>query len=82
MGTLLSLLCTLKCTLSMISFLCIIERHPAEEMTFDCTTFADELFVKDKIHLNHEGQLLWMKKYIWPMLDRLLQEYGLDHLKQ
>ncbi len=28
------------------------------------------------------GQLLWMKKYIRPMLDRLIEEYGLNHLKK
>ena len=54
----------------------------AEEMTYHGGTFAQDLFLKDQIHLNHDGQLLWMENYIRPMLDRLIEEYGLSHLRK
>ena len=40
----------------------------AEKMTYLDGKFREELFVKDQIHLNHEGQLLWAKDYILPAL--------------
>lgn len=44
----------------------------ASEMTYKDGIFAEELFVKDKIHLNHDGQVKWAKEYIIPALDELL----------
>ena len=43
----------------------------AEKMTFDGETYRDDLFRKDGIHLNHEGELLWCKDYIVPALNEL-----------
>ena len=40
----------------------------AEKMTYPNGKFQTDLFVKDQIHLNHEGQLLWAKDYILPIL--------------
>lgn len=30
---------------------------------------------------NHEGQILWMKKYIRPQLEQLIEDYDLDDLR-
>ena len=54
----------------------------AEEMTFDGTSYAVDLFVKDGIHLNHDGQLLWMEQYIAPMIEQLIGEHGLTHVRK
>lgn len=54
----------------------------AEEMTFNGSTYAAELFVSDGIHLNHDGQLLWMESYIQPMIEELIEEYSLEHLRK
>jgi hypothetical protein len=43
----------------------------AEKMTYLDGKFREELFVKDQIHLNHDGQLLWAKDYILPALHEL-----------
>ena len=40
----------------------------ASDMTYDGTSFAQELFVADGIHLNHDGQLRWRDGYILPQL--------------
>ena len=40
----------------------------ASDMTCDGTSFAQELFVADGIHLNHDGQLRWRDGYILPQL--------------
>ena len=54
----------------------------AEAMTFDGSTYAAALFVTDGIHLNHDGQLLWMESYIQPMIEDLIEEYSLEHLRK
>lgn len=41
-------------------------------MTLTGTTYHDELFVEDMIHLNREGQLRWAKDYILPMIEMLM----------
>lgn len=54
----------------------------ASELTYVDETYAEELFVSDGIHLNHEGQLLWCNKYIKPKLEELVDNFGLNHLKK
>lgn len=49
-------------------------------MTYDGADYATELFQKDGIHLNHEGQLLWRDGYIQPQLEALIREFALNHL--
>lgn len=43
----------------------------ASEMTYDGVSYREGLFIKDGIHLNHEGQLMWRDGYIIPVLERL-----------
>lgn len=43
----------------------------ASDMTYDGASYREELFIKDGIHLNHEGQLLWRDGYILPALEQL-----------
>lgn len=38
-------------------------------MTYDGQRYTDELFVRDGIHLNREGQLRWADGYIIPALN-------------
>ena len=54
----------------------------ASAMTWDGKRYADELFVKDGIHLNHKGQLLWMRDYIRPMIEALVSEYDLTQVQK
>ena len=54
----------------------------ASSMTWDGTAYRKELFIKDQIHLNHEGQLLWMQRYIRPQIEQLLEDYGLNELRK
>ena len=54
----------------------------AEAMTFDGSAYATNLFNSDGIHLNHNGQLLWMESYIQPMIEELIEEYSLEHLRK
>lgn len=54
----------------------------AEEMTFDGSAYRSELFIKDGIHLNHEGQLIWRDGYIKPAIEALIDEYGLEVLRK
>ena len=51
-------------------------------MTYVDGVYQDELFIKDGIHLNHEGQLLWRDKYIRPMLDKVIEENDLYGVKK
>ena len=51
-------------------------------MTWDGQQYAQELFIKDGIHLNHDGQLRWMREYIRPMIDQLVEEYDLQQLRK
>lgn len=43
----------------------------AEAMTFDGQGYRTELFRRDQIHLNHDGQLLWCEEYIRPVLEKM-----------
>ncbi|MDD6194868.1 MAG: GDSL-type esterase/lipase family protein [Lachnospiraceae bacterium] len=43
----------------------------AEEMTYDGFTYREDLFRKDRIHLNHTGELLWCEEYIVPALEEI-----------
>ena len=54
----------------------------SEEMTFDGENYAEELFVSDGIHLNHDGQLLWCEKYIRPAIENAIEEYGLEQVRK
>lgn len=54
----------------------------ASAMTWDGQRYADALFIKDGIHLNHEGQLLWMRDYIRPMIETLVSEFGLTQVQK
>ena len=54
----------------------------AEEMTFDGSAYRSELFIRDGIHLNHEGQLLWRDGYIRPAIEALINEYRLEELRK
>ena len=42
----------------------------------------DALFIKDGIHRNHDGQLLWMRDYIRPMIETLVSEFDLTQVKK
>lgn len=50
----------------------------SEEMTYKNGEYRSDLFIKDGIHLNHEGQLLWRDEYIKPALDRVIEENGFE----
>ena len=50
----------------------------AENMTYDGEKYRDDLFRKDRIHLNHEGQLLWRDGYILPMIEKICEEENLQ----
>lgn len=54
----------------------------ASAMTWDGQRYAEELFIKDCIHLNHEGQLLWMRDYIRPMIETLVSEFELTQVQK
>lgn len=54
----------------------------ASAMTWDGQQYAKELFIKDGIHLNHDGQLRWMREYIRPMIDQLVEEYDLQQVRK
>lgn len=54
----------------------------AEEMTFDGNAYRIDLFLKDGIHLNHEGQLLWRDGYIKPAIEALIDKYELEDLRK
>ncbi|MCI2068020.1 MAG: hypothetical protein LKJ88_00375 [Bacilli bacterium] len=53
----------------------------AEKMTFDGRVYFESLFRKDLIHLNHEGELKWMREYIKPEIDKLIEENHFEDLK-
>jgi lysophospholipase L1-like esterase len=54
----------------------------SSEMTFNGQKYREDLFRKDGIHLNHDGQLKWMKEYIQPQIESLITEFHLDHLRK
>ena len=53
----------------------------AEDMTFDGERYAEELFISDKIHLNHAGQLCWSEGYIRPALEALVESRQWNDLR-
>lgn len=52
----------------------------AEPLTYDGHTYAEELFIKDGIHLNHDGQLRWCRGYIQPKLAELIEAFSMTEL--
>lgn len=48
----------------------------ANELTYDGTEYRFDLFIKDGIHLNHDGQLLWCENYIRPQIEKLILEHS------
>lgn len=52
----------------------------AEAMTFNGSEYRNDLFVSDKIHLNHDGQLLWCNTYVKPQIEAIINEHGLKGL--
>ena len=54
----------------------------ASAMTWNGQRYAEELFIKDGIHLNHEGQLLWMRDYIRPVIEALVSEFDLTQVQK
>ena len=53
----------------------------ANDMTYDGTTFREDLFNDDMIHLNHEGQMLWYNNYIKPAIEQVITENHLESLR-
>ena len=43
----------------------------ASDLTWDGNEYRTELFVRDGIHLNRDGQRLWCENYIRPMIEML-----------
>ena len=62
------------CTLDVT----FVDDEDKEEMTYKNGEYRSDLFIKDGIHLNHEGQLLWRDEYIKPALDRVIEENGFE----
>ncbi|MEE8807791.1 MAG: GDSL-type esterase/lipase family protein [Lactimicrobium sp.] len=54
----------------------------AEKMTWDGHSYHKKLFRKDGIHLNHTGELLWMKDYIQPQIEQLISTCHLDEVRR
>lgn len=54
----------------------------ANAMTYDGTNLDETLFVKDMIHLNHDGQMRWYNEYIKPMIEQVITENGMDSVRK
>lgn len=52
----------------------------SEDMTYQNGEYREDLFIKDGIHLNHTGQLLWRDEYIKPALDKVIEENNLSNV--
>ena len=52
----------------------------SEDMTYQNGEYREDLFIKDGIHLNHIGQLLWRDEYIKPALDKVIKENNLSNV--
>lgn len=52
----------------------------SEDMTYQDGEYREDLFIKDGIHLNHTGQLLWRDEYIKPALDKVIKENNLSNV--
>ena len=48
----------------------------ANELIYEGTEYRLDLFIKDGIHLNHDGQLLWCENYIRPQIEKLILEHS------
>ena len=54
----------------------------ADAMTYNDESYSNELFLDDGIHLNHDGQILWMNDYILPMLEKIVEEYEIKGVRK
>ena len=54
----------------------------ADAMTYDGSGYREDLFEKDKIHLNHKGQMTWYKGYIRPAIEKVILENGMEFLRR
>jgi len=54
----------------------------ASDLTYDGSTFAEELFIDDGIHLNEDGQHAWDDGYIKPAIELVIAENGLDNVRK
>lgn len=54
----------------------------AEVMTYNGGTYRSELFISDGIHLNRDGQQLWCRDYIAPLIEMLIEQMGADNLRR
>ena len=52
----------------------------SEDMTYQNGEYREDLFIKDGIHLNHTGQLLWRDEYIKHALDKVIKENNLSNV--
>ena len=52
----------------------------SEDLTYQNGNYREDLFIKDGIHLNHTGQLLWRDEYIKPALDQIIKENNLSNV--
>ena len=52
----------------------------SEDLTYQNGEYREDLFIKDGIHLNHTGQLLWRDEYIKPALDKVIEENNLSNV--
>lgn len=52
----------------------------SEDMTYQNGEYREDLFIKNGIHLNHTGQLLWRDEYIKPALDKVIKENNLSNV--
>ena len=54
----------------------------ADAMTYDGSGYREDLFEKDKIHLNHKGQMTWYEGYIRPAIEKVILENGMEFLRR
>lgn len=54
----------------------------ANDLTYNGEKLDESLFVKDKIHLNHNGQKKWYENYIQPKIEQLIEEQQLGRLRK
>ena len=54
----------------------------ANAMTYDGSTFREDLFEDDMIHLNHDGQMTWYNNYIKTAIEQVIKENGMDYLRK
>lgn len=54
----------------------------ANDLTYDGANFDESLFVKDMIHLNHEGQMRWYEGYIKPAIEQVIRDNAWETLRR